>query len=708
MLFIVDSILFRLFALLSLYEPIPFINLLRGFLSDSIQCIPFILIYGIINNKYGKSLILILFSLMVAANTEHIIVNKGNINYQSIAFAADKQFVAGSALSLRAILLFISSCTGLYLLQVFSISLHTRLEKLPRHLKVRKRVLFLTAGTLTTITPISIFNSSWQQQSLLEQIVSAGVRTVFSRKNAQYISDSSYAGIEDVKKKNARYHVLNPYEVKEGASLLNGLKPEKNVLLVLVEGLSQHQITDNTLKNLKILGENNFSARHFITTQRQTNRGLYASFCGKYPNLISKIAKADIVGAFGADTLCLPEILKQNGYETVFLQSADLSFMRKDLFAEKIGFSQVFGNPSWIDARLRTAWGIDDLTLYDSALYKIAELNRQNKKWFMSLLTVSTHHPYRFPGAAEVTAYEDALRFADEAVSTFLKQLKAKNILDNTLVVIMSDEANGTGDIGLGRSENHNTNFLSDNHGPLVVLGKRVVPKTLQEQFFSQVDLPASVLDYLGIDNPRPVGGRSIFRKYSTDRKVFFGNVYRDHFGYFDGPDKLVLCNLNLDCSKTQLDNEAFTGNTFNSRHLSSISPEEKEFIRSLIDINDIYAGSFKNKPLFSEKNKVYQGRLHYEIVTNFKLMGNTEKPVEIEFQIDNALSKTSQDLKLQIVTGRYKQSDYHTSEITIPGNEVKSFTKSLLLIPDEYYWLDIHVKAENEEKWNAKLIEIH
>lgn len=706
--FIVDSILFRSFALLSLYESIPFVNLLRGFLSDFIQCIPFILLGNAINNKYGKFLIFILFSLLIAGNTEHIIVNKGNITYHSILFLKDEEFIAGSALSFRAILLFLSSCILLILLQLLTAPLNARLAKLPRHIKIRKPVLALTAATLITITPISVFNPSWQQQSLMEQNVSSYIHTLLNQKNTQYISGSSYTGIDDIKEKNAQYRLLHPYEVKSGSSLLNNLNPEQNILLILVEGLSQHQIIDNTLKNLKAIGEDHFSVQHFITTQRQTNRGLYATFCGKYPNLISKIAKADIVGTFGADTLCLPEILKQNGYETVFLQSADLSFMRKDLFTQQIGFNQTYGNPNWINARLKTAWGIDDLTLYDSALYKIEELNKQNKKWFMSLLTVSTHHPYKFPGSAETASYEDALQFADDSVNTLIKKLKENNIIDNTLVIIMSDEANGTGDIGLGRSENHNTNFLSDNHGPLVVLGRRAPEKTVQREFFSQVDIPSSVLDYLNIDNPHPVGGRSIFRKYATTRKVFFGNVYRDHFGYFDGPDELVLCNLKVDCSKTKLANDAFTSNAFNSQELFPISLKEIEYIKQVIDINDIYATSFKGKPLFSEKNKVYQGQLHYEIVSKYKLMGNEERPVEIEFQIDNSISKASKALKLQIITGNYKQLDLHTSEIIIPAGEMKSLVKTLLLSPNEYYWLDIYVKSGNDEKWNASLVQIH
>lgn len=680
---------------------------MRGFLSDFLQCIPFILIYNITNNKYGKLIIFIIFSLLISANTEHITVNKGNITYHSILFITDEQFIAGSALSFRAILLFLSSCFLLILLQLSSAHLKTALSKLPHHIKVRKPVLFLSAITLTTITPISVFNPSWQQQSVLEQNISSYIYNLVNQKNSQYISNSSYTDIDDIKKKNSQYHVLNPYEVKEGISLLNSLEPEKNVLLILVEGLSQHQIIDNTLKNLKKIGEDNFSAQHFITAQRQTNRGLYATFCGKYPNLISKIAKADIVGTFGADTLCLPEILKQNGYETVFLQSADLSFMRKDLFTQQIGFNQTHGNPTWVNARLKTAWGVDDLTLYDSALYKIAELNKQNKQWFMSLLTVSTHHPYNFPGATSLASYQDALVFADQAVDTFIKELRKNNILDNTLVIIMSDEANGTGDIGFGRPETLNSNFLSDNHGPFVALGKRIPQKTIQDQVFSQVDIPVTILDYLNIENPHPIGGRSIFRKYKNAKKVFFGNVYRDIFGYFESTNKMVLCKLNINCSQIKLAENAFSGNTFKYINQTTIDTKETAFLKDIIGINDIYSSNFKGKPLFLEKDKIYQGKLAYEIVSNFKIMGNVENPVQLKFKIDNTISKTSEALTLVIASWNHKQNKPQTNEINIHQNEVKTYVQPLALEQGEYYVFNIYMKALNNEKWNADLIQI-
>lgn len=249
--FILDAFLFKSLALYTLYEPISWLYLFRGYLSDILQCIPFLILYNITDRKYGNLIVFILFSLLISANTEHILVNKGNITYESIHYIQDKQFLSGSALSFRAIILFLLSFIALILLHSLSPYVNSALIKLPHHLKVRKPVLFLTAVTLTTITPISVFNSSWQQQSFLEQNLSSYSHTLLNRKNGQYISSAAYTEISDIKKKNGQYQLLNPYEVNDGKPVLNALNPEKNILLILVEGLSQHQMMDNTLRNLK-------------------------------------------------------------------------------------------------------------------------------------------------------------------------------------------------------------------------------------------------------------------------------------------------------------------------------------------------------------------------------------------------------------------------------------------------------------------------
>lgn len=70
----------------------------------------------------------------------------------------------------------------------------------------------------------------------------------------------------------------------------------------------------------------------FISQQRQTNRGQYAILCGDFPNLAKIEAKANIYMNLlpFQRKKCLPQVLKEQGFSTAYLQAAPITFMSKD------------------------------------------------------------------------------------------------------------------------------------------------------------------------------------------------------------------------------------------------------------------------------------------------------------------------------------------------------------------------------------------
>ncbi len=71
--------------------------------------------------------------------------------------------------------------------------------------------------------------------------------------------------------------------------------------------------------------------------------------------------------------------------------------MSKDLFMPKIGFSQVYGEEWFSQAYARNQWGIDDRAYFEQSLQMLRTLQAERKPWFLTLLTVGTHHPYIVP-----------------------------------------------------------------------------------------------------------------------------------------------------------------------------------------------------------------------------------------------------------------------------------------------------------------------
>ena len=128
--------------------------------------------------------------------------------------------------------------------------------------------------------------------------------------------------------------------------------------------------------------------------------------CADYPRLTdgTLITQELLSDPSAASRDTLPNILARNGYSTTYLQAAGLRFMDKDRFMKLIGFEEIEGE-EWFDhtpPTFFTYWGINDRDFFLQSLKKIEALNEKRRErgaqgeaspWFLTLLTVGTHHP---------------------------------------------------------------------------------------------------------------------------------------------------------------------------------------------------------------------------------------------------------------------------------------------------------------------------
>ncbi|TDJ02757.1 MAG: LTA synthase family protein, partial [Deltaproteobacteria bacterium] len=334
-----------------------------------------------------------------------------------------------------------------------------------------------------------------------------------------------------------------------GEPILELGRRDTNVLLVLLEAISgvhmdsiaeRHGIASSIkLPRLDRIAQDNLAYRSFVSHQRQTNRGEYAILCGDYPKLVVDEPKMTEVLALD-NVVCLPNVLRDAGYETVYLQAAPLGFMSKDLFMPKIGFSQVYGERWFKRAYARNQWGVDDRAYFEQSLEMVRRLGSAKKPWFLTLLTVGTHHPYIVPRSYGNRTFASAASYLDEAFAEFLGQLQAEGLLKNTLVMITSDESVGIAGYrghkreGAGEGLDDLTKRLTDNWGFLIVIPPTGEQMRVDTEFM-QVDLALSILDYLGLaSEAQEFVGRSVFRRYEGTRPIVFANVYKRWLGALD------------------------------------------------------------------------------------------------------------------------------------------------------------------------------
>lgn len=312
----------------------------------------------------------------------------------------------------------------------------------------------------------------------------------------------------------------------DGVPLLSKKGKAKNVLIITLEGIPglyhsdirKAMNVDPDRVDMKRLAESTQEGMlipDFTAHSHQTIRGLYALLCGDFSKLSWDTPKAvELSGNPERAKECLPAQMADHGWDTHYLQGAGLSFMGKDRFMPLIGFGEVHGNEWFTEVNpYPFEWGIIDSVFFRGARDYIAALQKRRQPWLLTLLTVGTHQPYAVPDDVAAnypdrrTATVDLL---DQAVASFIEDLRRDGVLEDTLIIITSDESHGA----------ELAEWISS-WGLAIVLAPEAEQLPRQKQGgYGLVDTEVSILDYLGLPIPTGVVGRSLFRDYNTPREM--------------------------------------------------------------------------------------------------------------------------------------------------------------------------------------------
>lgn len=433
-----------------------------------------------------------------------------------------------------------------------------------------------------------------------------------------------------------------------GERLVPVLSGRPNVLLLVLESVSGTYLpglglTERgrglsegperlTMPRLDRLLDETVSARLVFTHQRQTNRGLWALLCGRLPDLASAEPKLTELSRSGDRMACLPEAFRRSGYRTLFQQAAPLSFMVKDEAMTAVGFEEVRGDESLSWAYRRSFWGVDDRAFLEQSAGVISELEeereRDGRPWFLTLLTVGTHHPFTVPSGEE--SYAHAVEVLDDAVGELVAELGASGVLDETLLVITSDESGGlpTGDDW--------SRELSQNLG-LLMLRYPDARTARLERPVAHRDTAATILDAIGLAaSSTAISGRSILRR-QIPRPIFFANGYLDRtYGYFP-PDRLVVCGGGgRDCRARKLDPRI----PLASEPMSPAEPELAKRLARSVDASSLPPASLSRRWSLELHPKIVR-ELSEETKAQMLFMGqnihlpaDTALDLELDFEI--------------------------------------------------------------------------
>jgi hypothetical protein len=222
-----------------------------------------------------------------------------------------------------------------------------------------------------------------------------------------------------------------------------------NIVLLFLEGLDRRYLgqTYGDVKGtpfLDRLKDDSVYFQHFFSNGVQTSRGLFATLCSSFPRLGAAAMKT----RYAHDYLCLPSLLQRQGYHTEMVIGQHRDLNRLQTFAARNGLHQLLHEGDFPPGTERAGVGIVDGALFDLCYERITQLQADHRPFFLTTLTLSTHHPFgapdRHPDVRVLRQqvqdqYVAALRYTDLELERVFTRLVREGLLRNTIVLVLGD-----------------------------------------------------------------------------------------------------------------------------------------------------------------------------------------------------------------------------------------------------------------------------
>ncbi len=281
-----------------------------------------------------------------------------------------------------------------------------------------------------------------------------------------------------------------------------------NLLVVVLESVrwdytSLYGATHAKTPTLEALAAQGTLVDKARSVMPHTSKSLFSMLCGRLPMM----QRPNYEALSTWPVQCLPALLGQAGYKTVFMQTALGSFEDRPRLVQRLGFREFL---AWENTQGEPAGYLasDDQSL-EKEFANWLETKEEGTPFFATLLTSATHHPYVLVGDAKVRAlasgasrataqerYARLVEAQDAMLAGVIASLKAKGLWESTIVVITGDHGEGFGDKGVRQ---HDNNFYEEGlRVPLVIAGPGVPHRRITKNV-SLIDLPLTLLEILGI-----------------------------------------------------------------------------------------------------------------------------------------------------------------------------------------------------------------
>ena len=220
----------------------------------------------------------------------------------------------------------------------------------------------------------------------------------------------------------------------------------------------------------------------------------------------------------------LVKILIENGYNSSFWYGGEINFANFNSFVIGSGFHDIITKNNFDPSTYNSKWGVHDDVLFNT----LQDSMQSVKEPFLSvILTLSSHEPFDVPmepvfkGSDDMTKYRNSVYYADKSLGSFIEWAKKTDWWKNTLIVLVADHcARVSEDMPI-----YGQNVFKI---PMLWIGGRWQKRGKGKKLGSQVDIPITLLDQLGINSSFPFSKDLL----SDKSKSFAFYTFNEGFGF--------------------------------------------------------------------------------------------------------------------------------------------------------------------------------
>jgi len=294
-------------------------------------------------------------------------------------------------------------------------------------------------------------------------------------------------------------------------------KNRPNIFIIMVESFNANFVNSRSPEgdeytpyfNSRI--KDGIFVQNFYGNSMQSCKGQFATLFSMLPSMKRKVFTSYADVKFKS----LPELLSENSYETMFFKAyRDINFDNTGNFVRKNGIKTAMSIVDLLkdeDKKHIWGWGVEDQIFY-KRFFEFVDGKKSVKNGktpvFAVLHTVMNHmkfnkvpkelrHLYRDPSDMK-EHYANSIHLTDKQLEIFMDEMKKRDYLRNSIVIITGDHSFPIGEHGYFHNENsYYEEFFKT---PFLMLWEgKLTPETVTKTSFSQIDIAPTLADMANI-----------------------------------------------------------------------------------------------------------------------------------------------------------------------------------------------------------------